>query len=119
MLSRVDGDNNGAVRSASPCPTFSFRSCATLAVFTGALELDLERNALLKSRKTRPAADSPTAAVLPKLAEDSSATQILDLVLHSDQHLRPTANELVKFVVELQLPEAAASTHSEVAAAGS
>ena len=76
-------------------------------------------NELLKSRRTLPAAESPTAAVIPALAGDSSAAQILDLVLHSDQRLRSTANELVKFAVELHLPEAAAATDSEVAADGS
>ena len=76
---------------------------AATQVFTGASELDLMTNELLKSRRTTPAAESPTAAVIPALAGDLSATQTLDLVLHSDQHLRPTANELVEFVVKVFL----------------
>jgi hypothetical protein len=76
---------------------------AATQVFTGAPELDLMTNELLKSRRTLPTAESPTAAVIPALAGDSSAAQILDLVLHSDQHLRPTANDLVEFLVKVFL----------------
>ena len=53
--------------------------------------------------RATPAAESPTGAVIPALAGDLSAAQTLDLVLHSDQHLRPTANDLVEFVVKVFL----------------
>ena len=84
-----------------------------LQIFTGASEMDLLTSPFLKSRKTTEVTQDPVSVAIPALESDVTATRILDLVLQSDQCLRPTANVLVEFVVKMPSPVEAAANASD------
>ena len=69
--------------------------------------MDLMTNPFLKSRKTTEAALNPASVAIPALERDVKASRILDMVLQSDQGVRPTANGLVEFAIKMSSAEAA------------
>jgi len=89
---------------------FIVRILEPAQIFTGASEHDLPTNPFLNSRKRETTEVlNPASVAIPALASDVKATHVLDLVLQSDQGLRPTANALVEFAIKISSAEAASN----------